>query len=284
MATVQEALSRAAADLARAGVEGAAREAAWLLAHALGTSVSDLRLHPGRPLPPQAEAAFWDLVARRARREPLQYLLGWEELLGLRFAVTPAVLIPRPETEVLVRTLAERVQAAFPGQPLRLADIGTGSGCIAVGLCHLLPRARVVATDVSAAALAVAAENARRLGVADRVEFRQGDGLAPLVGEFFHAIASNPPYVAEDELASLDPEVRLYEPRLALTPGPDGLALIRRLVAGAPAHLVPGGFLALEVGYRQAEAVMDLMAAAGLAPAAFPDALGHLRCVIGRKD
>lgn len=282
MPTIREVLAGGARRLRAAGIEMAPQEAAWLLAHALGATLSELHLQGERPVPPEAAAAFASMVEQRARRVPVQYILGSQEFLGLSFKVTPAVLIPRPETEVLVQTLAERLREAFPGATaLRLADVGTGSGCIAVGLCHLLPHARAVAVDISAGALAVAAENAARLGVGARVEFRQGDLYAPLAGERFHAIASNPPYIAEAELGGLQPEVRLYEPHVALTPGPDGLALIRRLVAGAGEHLVPGGLLALEVGYDQGEAVLALMQEHGLHPRAYRDDLGHLRCAIG---
>lgn len=282
MPTIREALTAAARRLRQAGIELAPQEAAWLLAHALGTSVGQLHLRAAAPLPAAAAAAFAELVARREQRMPVQYILGTQEFMGLTFRVTPAVLIPRADTEVLVQAVAAAVRAAFPAAPaLELADIGTGSGCIAVGLCHLLPAARVAAVDIAAAALAVAAENARRLGAGDRVTFHQGDLYAPLAGRRFHAIASNPPYIAAGELADLQPEVRLHEPHAALTPGPDGLAIIRRLVAGAREHLLPGGLLGLEVGHDQAEATLALMQEHGLHPQAHRDDLGHLRCILG---
>lgn len=282
MPTIREALAGAARQLRGAGLEMAPQEAAWLLAHALGLAVGQLHLRAGEPLAPAAAVAFAGMVEQRLQRVPVQYILGTQEFLGLPFKVTPAVLIPRPDTEVLVQTLAQRVQQAFPGAgDLRLADIGTGSGCIAVGLCHLLPGARAVAVDIEAVALAVAAENARNLGVGARVEFRPGDLYAPLAGERFHAIASNPPYIPAAEMAGLQPEVRLYEPAQALTPGADGLTIVRRLIAGAREHLLPGGLLALEVGYDQAEATLGLMQEHGLRPEAYRDDLGHLRCVLG---
>lgn len=279
-----QAMVRAAKELAAAGLELGAAEAAWLMAHVLGTSVSQLRLHPDRILSAAEEAAFSALVARRVRREPLQYILGTQEFMGMEFVVTPDVLIPRPETEVLVSTLAARVAQAWPGAPAyELADIGTGSGCIAVGLCRLLPGARLFAVDLSPGAVAVAQENARRLGCADRIQFLTGDLYAPLPpGTRLHAIAANPPYIGADEMAHLMPEVRDYEPHLALTPGPDPMEIIDRLIAQAPRHLRPGGLLGLEVSYNQAALVQERMKACGFTADAYPDSLGHLRCVIGR--
>jgi release factor glutamine methyltransferase len=280
VATIGEALAEAARQLAGAGVEEAAREAAWLLAHAMGTSAGRLRLTPGEPVPPSQLAEFTEFVRRRAAREPIQYILGTEEFLGLSFRVTPAVLIPRLDTEVLVRLAADRLQS-HPGP--RVADIGTGSGAIAVGLASLLPRAAVVATDLSPEALAVARMNAAGNHVADRVTFRQGDLLEPLQGERFAAILSNPPYIDEAEWERLMPEVRTWEPKGALTPGPDGLALYRRLAAGAQAYLEPGGFLAVEVGYQQAAAVRDLFADAGHIAETHLDTAGVRRVVVGER-
>ncbi|MCG0239558.1 MAG: peptide chain release factor N(5)-glutamine methyltransferase [Firmicutes bacterium] len=281
-ATVADLLRAAAERLGAAGVENPRREAAWLLAGALGVSVSDLRLHPERAVPPAAAATFARWVERRAAREPLQYILGTQEFLGLTFRVTPAVLIPRPETEVLVLRFAEALRDAFPGPgPLRVADIGTGSGCIAVALCRLLPAVEVWAVDLSPEALAVAGENARQHGVADRIHLLAGDLYGPLAGMRLHGIVSNPPYIPAAELPELQPEVRDYEPRLALTPGEDGLGVIRQLIAGAPAHLLPGGVLALEVGAGQGEAVLAMMGGAGFDARGYRDDLGHLRAVVG---
>lgn len=281
MSTVRAALAAAAERLAAAGVADAEREAGWLLAHSLGCSAGALRLRAAEALAPDQAGAFEGLLARRAAREPLQYILGSEEFLGLSFRVTPAVLIPRLDTEVLVLEAVERLAGRGP---VRLADIGTGSGAIAVALAHLLPEAAVVAVDLSPEALAVAAENARANGVAGRVEFRQGDLLAPLAGERFDAILSNPPYIGEDEMAGLMPEVREYEPHLALTPGADALVIYRRLAAGAPALLKPGGLLGVEVGYRQAADVAAVFRQAGLLEVAvFQDTAGNDRAVFGSK-
>lgn len=257
--TIGAALAEAARRLEAAGVSNARREAGWMLAHLMGCSAGALRLRAQEDLPPDVAEGFRALVERRTRREPLQYILGTEEFLGLTFRVTPAVLIPRPETEVLVEEAVRRLRGRGP---VRVADIGTGSGAIAVALAHRLPGATVVATDISPEALAVAGENAAANGVS--VEFRQGDLLAPLAGEQFDAILSNPPYIGEAELEGLMPEVRDWEPRVALTPGEDGLEVHRRLAFGAPALLRPGGFLAVEVGIGQAGQVADLFARAGL--------------------
>nr|WP_245302875.1 peptide chain release factor N(5)-glutamine methyltransferase [Symbiobacterium terraclitae] len=281
-------LAEARARLAAAGVDGSDREAAWLLAHVLGCTAGALAARRAEALPPAAAAAFGALVARRAAREPLQYILGTEEFMGLTFQVSPAVLIPRQDTAVLVeQAVAWLTRAAEAGrEPVLVADVGTGSGAIAVAVARLLPRARVVAVDVSAAALAVAAENARLNGVADRVEFRQGDLLAPLRAESgavrFAAILCNPPYIGEAEIPGLMPEVRDWEPRIALSPGADALAFYRRLAREAPSLLRPGGFLAVEVGAGQAQAVAGLFQAAGFEGiAVYPDSAGVDRAVFG---
>lgn len=293
--TVGEALARARAALAAAGVADAGREAAWLLGHVLGCSAGALLARRDEPLTPEAREAYEALVARRSAREPLQYILGTAEFLGLTFRVTPAVLIPRLDTAVLVEEAvarlrdwrARRAAAGGPAAPageLRVADIGTGSGAIAVAVAHLLPEAQVVAVDVSAAALAVAEENARRNGVAGRVRFRLGDLAAPLAeeGGRFAAILSNPPYIPEGDIPGLMPEVRDWEPRLALAGGQDGLAFFRRLAREAAPLLLPGGFLGVEVGIGQAPAVAALFREAGLVDVAvYRDTAGVERAVFG---
>lgn len=280
MTTVREALADAARRLAGAGVDDAEREAVWMLAHVLGTSAGGVRLRGGESLGASAGAEFVSMVERRAVREPLQYILGTEEFMGMTFRVTPAVLIPRFDTETLVRQAAARLQGR-----VRVADIGTGSGAVAIGLASVLPGAQVVAVDISAEALAVARDNARANGVSDRVDFRLGDLVAPLGGGgLFDAILSNPPYIDEAEWLGLMPEVRQFEPKGALTPGPDGLVLYRRLAAEAPPLLKTGGFLAVEVGFLQAGAVAEIFRSAGLAVAVFPDTAGIDRVVIGQKE
>lgn len=276
------ALSWAVGVLTAAGVADAEREARWLLAERLGCSVGTLRARAESLLAPEDWAVFRGWVERRANREPIQYILGTQEFLGLEFRVTPDVLIPRLDTEVLVEVAVAHLRGMEVVAP-RIADIGTGSGAIAVGVAHLLPGAQVVAVDLSPAALAVARANAERLGVADRVAFRQGDLLAPLTGERLAAILSNPPYIPAAEMPGLDPEVREFEPQLALTPGGDGLECYRRLVAGAPDLLAPGGLLAVEVGIGQAQAVAGLFRDAGLAVQVHLDTAGIERVVCGVK-
>lgn len=283
-ATVAGLLAGARARLAAAGVDGADREAAWLLAHVLGCTAGALAARRAEVLAPAAAAQFEALVTRRAAREPLQYILGTEEFMGLTFRVSPAVLIPRQDTAVLVEQAVARLAEVAEREPVLVADVGAGSGAIAVAVAHLLPRARVVAVDLSAAALAVAAENAQLNGVGDRVDFRQGDLLAPLGDEAarFDAILSNPPYIGEAEIPGLMPEVRDWEPRIALSPGSDGLAVYRRLVREAPPLLGPGGFLGVEVGIGQAQAVAGLFRAAGFRGiAVHPDSAGVERAVFG---
>ena len=235
-------------------------DARLLLEHVCGCRHADLIAHPERPLSAAQAAEFEALVARRAGGEPLAYLVGSAWFGDLAFRVTPAVLIPRPDTEVLVELAVERAQAfASP----RIVDLGTGSGIVAISLARRCPDAQVTATDVSAAALDVARANAIRHGAA--VRFVEGDWFAPLGNERFDLVVSNPPYVVEG-----DPHLQLnglpFEPRRALTDGSaggDGLACIRRIVAAAPAHLRAGGWLLMEHGYDQAVEVRGLLLAAG---------------------
>lgn len=236
------------------GVDNPRLDAEVLLSHILGRDRLYLYVNFEQPLEPAELAAFREAVKKRARRVPVAYITGNREFMGLRFEVSPAVLIPRPDTEILAEAAGKRLKA-MP-RPVIL-DIGTGSGAIIISLLHQVPEARGVAVDVSADALAMAKENAVKLGVAGRVEFRQGDLLAPVAGQKFAAIVSNPPYIPEAELGGLAPELA-HEPRLALAGGRDGLDFYRRIVAGAGGHLAAGGFVALEVGAGQARAVGDL--------------------------
>jgi release factor glutamine methyltransferase len=214
--------------------------------------------------PPPDFAEFYDrLVSARAGREPMAYLTGEQEFWGLPFAVTMSVLIPRPETELIVEASLE----LFPDRDadLHVADVGTGSGCLAVALAHERPRARVIAGDTSAAALFVAGHNARRHGVYDRIEFITADLLtgAPFADATFDLVVSNPPYVPELNRTALQPEVRSYEPPEALFAGPDGLSVIRRLMPQAAARLKPGGYLVFEFGLGQDDAVDELISTTG---------------------
>lgn len=229
------------------------REARLLLCHVLGVSLAALEAHPEGKVSPQETADFRALVVRRGEGCPIAYLTGYREFYGMDFRVTPDVLIPRGETELLV-------DIALAAKAVRILDLGTGSGCLAVAVAKQLPQAEVTAVDTSAAALAAARENAARHGVT--IRFLQGDWFAPLAGERFDLILANPPYVSEADPHLARGDVR-FEPRGALAAGPDGLDDICRIVAGAPAHLVPGGRLWFEHGYDQAPAAAALLAAAG---------------------
>jgi len=257
--TVAEALLEGAALLRGAGLAEARREAGSLLAHATGRDRTFLLTHPEERLAPESLSEFRRAIGRRAAGEPLQYITGRQEFYGLEFEVTPDVLIPRPETELLVGAALELLRET----PAPVAcDVGTGSGCVAVALLHERPEARAHALDISAAALAVAARNAARHGVAARLTPLVSDCFDALRGREptrFHAVLSNPPYVAERDLPALQREVRDHEPRAALTPGGDGLSVIRRLVAESPQFLEPGGHLLFEIGFDQHERVRALV-------------------------
>ena len=260
----------AASALASACLEP--REARLLLAAATGFSEAAVLAFPERTLPPEAEARFDDFTARRRRGEPVAYILGRKEFYGLPLAVNPTVLIPRPETELLVDLALQREFSS-------VADLGTGSGALALAIKHERPRARVIGVEASLAALEVAKRNAVALGL--DVEWRHGRWFAPLDGERFDLIVSNPPYVASGDphLAELR-----FEPVSALVSGADGLDAIRELVAAAPAHLADGGWLLLEHGIGQDRAVRDLLERAGLEEArTWPDLAGIPRVSGARR-
>lgn len=236
-----------------------AAEAVRLLCHSLGRSQAWLYAHGDATVGPEHAAGFRALVERRASGVPVAYLLGQQGFWSLDLAVTPDTLIPRPETELLVELALERLS----GQAvLAVADLGTGSGAIALALAAERPSIRMVATDRSAAALAVARSNAVANGLDARVEFRQGDWFVPLAGERFHLLVSNPPYIAAGDPHLQRGDLR-YEPPGALASGDDGLDAIRSLVSGAPGHLHPGGWLLLEHGHDQGPAVRALLEAQG---------------------
>jgi release factor glutamine methyltransferase len=240
-------------------------DARLLLQQVCGCQHADLIAHPERPLSAAQRAQFDALLARRRAGEPLAYLLGSAFFGGLEFAVSPAVLIPRPDTEVLV---AQAQRLAQERDAPRIVDLGTGSGVVAILLARLCPSARVTAVDVSAAALAVARANAARHGVA--VRFLHGDWYAPLGDERFDLIVANPPYVADGD-PHLQQNGLPFEPQMALTDGVvggDGLTCMRILIAGAQRHLLPGGWLLIEHGYDQAVEVSMLLARAGFAEVA----------------
>lgn len=252
--SAEDALRAGLVRLRAAGVPDPARDARLLLAHALGIAADRLVLHLRDPLPEGAMARFAAALDQRAARRPVSQITGRRAFWGREFRVTPDVLDPRPETETLI---AEALAQPFH----RVLDLGTGSGAIVLTLLAERPGARGLGTDLSADALAVARQNAEALGV-ERVDFQRADWFAGIDG-CFDLIVSNPPYIAEAEMADLSPEVR-HEPRMALTPGGDGLAAYRAIVSGARAHLVPGGRLMVEIGWTQAAPVRALMAEAGL--------------------
>ena len=244
------------------GIDTARLDAECLLAAALGCDRLRLYLDFDKPVAADERARFRELVRRRAdERVPVALLTGRREFWSLAFEVTPDVLVPRPETEALVDWLLGRVPDREA--ELRILDLGTGSGAIAVALASELPKAHVTATDASPAALLVAQRNAEAHGVADRVHLLAGDAFAPVAGLRFDLVASNPPYVALRDEPRLPPELR-HEPRGALFAGPDGTDLLRRLAAEVGEHLEPGGFSAFEVGEDQAERVAEWLRAAGL--------------------
>src|SRR5580704_8276765 len=258
--TLREALSVAAAQLASNEHlrPTATRDAELLLLHTLRIPRTTLIAHPGNELNASQRTAYENSIARRLRHEPVQYITGQQEFYGLTLKVTPAVLIPRPETEHLVEAILKLLPA---NEPLKIADIGTGSGAIAIALAAHLPQAAITALDISAEALAIATANAREHKVADRINFLQSDLLSALDrgAEAFDAIVSNPPYVAETDRDTLHPQVRDHEPATALFAGETGLDLYSRLIPQAHEALKPNGLLALEIGLEQQAAIASLL-------------------------
>ena len=265
---VRAALAEAMARLRAAQVPSHALAAELLLMHALGRDRAWIYTHPEAPLDSNVAENYFALVARRAAGEPVQYLTGRQEFWGLEFEVTPAVFIPRPETEHVVEVALERLSArGASGQPLRIADVGTGSGCLAVALARELPHAEILATDISAAALEVARRNAARHGVSVRIQFLETNLLDAFLHEsritsheshLFDLIVSNPPYIARDEASSLPREVREHEPEQALFGGAAGFEIYARLIEQAGARLRAGGILVVELGYDPAERVREM--------------------------
>lgn len=239
----------------------AGRDAASLLRHVLGISQAAMLADPGRVLTPEQQAAYETMVLRRAANEPIQYIIGEQEFYGLALRVTPAVLIPRPETEQLVEAVLGEVKRAGLNSTLRILDVGTGSGAIAIAIAYHLPSAQIVAVDLSSAALEVAAANAARHGLTGRIHLLKSDLLDALPdGETsWDVIVSNPPYVPMADRESLHPQVRDHEPAAALFAGADGLDVYRRLIPQARAALRPNGLLALEIGHGQKAGIASLL-------------------------
>ena len=285
--TVRAILAAATEHLASRGVDTARLDAERMLARVLATERLELYLEPERVVTDAERTELRELVRRRAAREPAQYILGSMEFYGLEFRVDPRALIPRRETELVV----DRAREIAGERPVEALDLGTGCGCIAAALARHLPEgSRVRATDRSEGALVLARENVEALGLAEGVTFHEGDlfgaltaGADEATGAAFDLIAANLPYIESGAFDGLQPEVRDHEPRLALDGGPDGLDVMRRAVADAPARMAPGGWLLLEVGLGQAEAVVALVEEVGLEPGrVLADASGVDRVVQGR--
>lgn len=259
------AMSSACEKLARAGIEEPMVDVRRLACAATGQSAAELLASRERPLRPDERATLDFMVTRRAGREPVSRILGWRGFWNLDLVVTPAVLDPRPETETLVEAALELAREMGARRPLRILDIGTGSGAVILALLSELRDAKGVGSDISAAALEVARENARRHGLSDRVDFRLADGLDGIEGPF-DIVVSNPPYIETNAIAALEPEVTIFDPRAALDGGADGLAAYRKFATSLP-RVLPHGAVAFEVGAGQHDAVIEILRSA-LAPKA----------------
>jgi release factor glutamine methyltransferase len=279
--TLRAAFDWARAELRAAGLDSPELDARVLVAHAAGIAPGEVVLRADMALEPDGEARLAAALARRIAREPVARILGRREFWGLTFELGPATLVPRPETE----TLVEAALAHLRGRGLlaaRIADLGTGTGAILLALLAELPQAFGIAVERDPSAAAAARANAARLGLAGRAVVAVGDWAAGLTPGGFDAVLSNPPYIASDELAGLDPEVAAHDPRAALDGGPDGLAAYRALLPGAIRALAPGGLLALEIGETQADDVAGLVRGAGFEDVALArDLAGRPRVVMG---
>jgi release factor glutamine methyltransferase len=256
MPSLAEFLKEAEIILRSAGIPEPAREAASLLQFAIARDRTFVIAHPEYPLTKRETEVFESAIRRRAAREPFQYIVGKQEFFGLDFIVTPDVLIPRPETEILVERAIEILESGHGG---RILEIGVGSGCISVAILKNCPKATAMAVDVSELAIEVALRNASMHGVDGRLTLVRSDVYSGISPESFDLIVSNPPYVPESEIAGLQPEVRDHEPNLALTDGFTGLTIVERIVAGAFNRLSPHGYLLIEVGFGQSATVREML-------------------------
>ena len=280
MVSIAESLNDAERALAESGVAEPRRESVSLLARALQRDKTFLYTYPERELSESEENLFDSFLRRRAAREPFQYITGVQEFYGLEFEVTPDVLIPRPETEMVVE---EAVKILGSTDAPSFCEVGIGSGCIAISILHQIKSATALGLDVSAAALLVARRNSTEHGVAERLALVESDVFASLEMSFFDAIVSNPPYVPLKDLGGLQAEVRDFEPQVALTDGADGLSIVRQIIDGAPNFLRQDGSLLLEIGFDQSERVAAMFAADVWQPPEFlPDLQGIPRLVHAR--
>ena len=255
--TIAEALKLGSELLSEESIPSPGREASLLLRYVLKCDAAFVYAHPDHRLNAMESILFKAVINRRAAHEPYQYIVGKQEFFGLEFEVTSDVLIPRPETEILVENAIDEYKKKGP---FCFCDIGIGSGCIAISMLANLAKATAVGVDASDAAIDVAAHNARTLGVADRLDLVQGNVFDAVDGQTFDLIVSNPPYVPEADLGSLQPEVKSFEPRIALTGGEDGLNIVRKLIVDSAKHLNPRGLLYIEIGWNQSEQVREVFA------------------------
>ncbi len=280
--SLQQAFAAAAQSLREAGIETPELDARLLLCHAAGLTHESYVARAGESLAPEIAARLEASLLRRANREPVSRITGTREFYGRSFVVERSALDPRPDTETLIEVALDLVAASGDGRPLRLLDLGTGTGCILITLLAELPEAHGVGTDIAADALVLAEANARRLGVSDRATFTVSDWCDAVAGEF-DLILSNPPYIASAEIAGLAPDVRAYDPHLALDGGQDGLDAYRRIAAGAAGKLRPGGKILVEIGASQARDVAALLERSGFlveTGGIVPDLGGRPRVVV----
>jgi release factor glutamine methyltransferase len=259
-------------------------DAEVLLAHLLKTDRVGVYTHYDRPLDLKERQRFRELVKRRVRHEPVAYITGHREFFSLDFLVEPGVLIPRPETEVLVEKVLE-LREEFESEKISLLDLGTGCGNIAISLAHLMPHSKITACDISRESIRIAQKNARRLE-ADFVEFLPGDLFEPVRGRRFDIIVSNPPYITRKEMETLESDIKDFEPQLALDGGEDGLDFYRRLAGESEGYLKNGGYILLEIGACQATAVKDIFATTESIHyrQIKKDYAGYDRVIVGQKD
>ncbi len=255
--SIAEKLNETTEKFKSAGIDTPRLDAEVLLAHILNCRRLSLYVHSNEDLTPEKIDRYDALVEKRLERIPVAYLTGYKEFMGMKFAVTPEILIPRPDTEILAQGIIERLLLEF-GEEMTLADLGTGSGAICISILKFIDNISAEAVDISNDAIAIAKFNAKKFGLTDRINFHAGDLFAPLEGKTFNVIVSNPPYIPSGEFENLQPEVK-NEPKLALDGGADGLDFYRRIITDAPDFLKDGGTLAVEVGINQADAVKKLV-------------------------